>query len=297
VLRRPIEIIAFIVQVEGESHLPETEKGPTRGRGGLVSLHLPNRGHHAARADINVHVTIRTEEAEVPSEFPPARLFLDDIEEIVRILVAAAESRKREGILHEDRARTRLTLTVKDRVCDEVQELPRLARKTINLLVKVEIESPGWSVASIRFNRYGTSLSFYGVTRQEKLSTFHDLAPIFKRRNLWLATRVRPLRNLFLTLMVLLTLVNIGFDFSLKKQVPLRLEIVMSVLATVIVAILLATTLHHSIIILRHSSEPSTVSQGLRDKLPAALIGVVVGSVLGFLFTLLGFYLKHKYWP
>jgi hypothetical protein len=76
-------------------------------------------------------VTIRTKEAEIPCEFPPARLFLDDIEEIVRILVAATENRKREGELHEDPAKTRLTLTIKDRACDEVQDLPKIAKKML----------------------------------------------------------------------------------------------------------------------------------------------------------------------
>jgi len=43
------------------------------------------------------HVTIRTKEADVPHEFPPARLFLDDIEEIVSILRQAVESRKMDS--------------------------------------------------------------------------------------------------------------------------------------------------------------------------------------------------------
>jgi hypothetical protein len=240
-------------------------------------------------------VTIRTKEAEVPSEFPPARLFLDDIEEIVRILVAAAENRKREGELHEDPAKTQLTLTIKDRVCDEVHELPKLSKKTINLLVKIERQY--WSQTSLRFSRYGTSLGFYGVTREEKLSTFHDLAPIFKRQNRWLATLVRSNLTLLRTLFVLLTLANIAFIFVPKKQTPLMPALAIGLLGTAMGALVLATTWHHSIIILRHSSEPSPVRQGLRDKLPTALIGAALGSVLTFLLTLLGLYLKRKNGP
>jgi hypothetical protein len=39
-------------------------------------------------------VTIRTKEQEVPGEFPPAKLFLNDIEEIVDILKELIESRE-----------------------------------------------------------------------------------------------------------------------------------------------------------------------------------------------------------
>jgi hypothetical protein len=83
-------------------------------------------------------VTIRTKEPEVPDEFPPARLFLDDIEEIVRILTDATENRKEEPRrlgeeflsklanaaestnekirLPDEGARTRVTFTIKDQV-------------------------------------------------------------------------------------------------------------------------------------------------------------------------------------
>jgi len=41
-------------------------------------------------------VTIRTEEPAVPDEFPPARLFLADFEEIARVLLEAVEEQKSE---------------------------------------------------------------------------------------------------------------------------------------------------------------------------------------------------------
>jgi hypothetical protein len=244
-------------------------------------------------------VTIRTKEAEVPSEFPPARLFLDDIDEVVRILVAGAENRKREGSLDEDPARTMLTLTVEDRVCDDVQDLPKVAKKTINLLVRVERQY--WTQTSLGFSRSGTYLSFYGVTREERLTTFHDLEPIFRRRNLWLATFLSSQRKLFITLLNLwlFTAMVLVLIYMSNKQTPrmLTLGFWMLLLSTPIMISLFATTRHHSIIIMRHSSEPSALRQGLRDKLPAMLIGIAIGGVLTFFLTLLGYYLKHKYWP
>ncbi len=49
----------------------------------------------------------------------------------------------------------------------------------------------------------------------------------------------------------------------------------------------------HTVIILRPSSEPSPLRQELLHKFPL----VAISSALTFLLTLLGLYLKHKYWP
>ena len=49
----------------------------------------------------------------------------------------------------------------------------------------------------------------------------------------------------------------------------------------------------HSTVIMRPSSEPSPLHQELLHKFPL----VALSSVLTFLLTLLGLYLKHKYWP
>jgi hypothetical protein len=233
-------------------------------------------------------VTIRTKGADVPSEFPPARLFLDDIDEIVRILVEATENRKEEWNRFNRDAKTRVTLTIKDQVCDEVQELPKIAIKTIGLSVRVEIQK-SLPQTFLTFNRYSTSLRLDGFTREQELSIYHNLAPIFKRRNLWLATLVRSLRTLILTLMVLFTLVDITLTLMFKKQTPRTLVTVIELLTVAIGTTFVATTWHHSIINLRHSSEPSAFRQDLLQK--------IFLVVLTFLLTLLGFYLKHKYWP
>jgi hypothetical protein len=237
-------------------------------------------------------VTIRTKEPDAPNEFPPARLFLDDIEEIVRVLVEAAKKRDQ----NDEDAKISVTLTIKDQVCDDVQELPKIAKRTTELVVKVEKRQ--WSETSLAFARYGTSLRYFAVTGQEKLSIYHNLAPIFKRRNLWSATLFRSHRTLLMTLFYLLVLAQIpAIIFKLNKHTSPTLATVISDVAFPIAITIgiagLVTSFHHSIIILRHSSEPSPLRQELLQKIPVAAIT----SVLTFLLTVLGFYLKHKYWP
>jgi hypothetical protein len=259
---------------------------PSRTR---VSLRPAQRGHHATGTAINAHVPIRTKEADAPNKFPPARLFLDDIDEIVRILVDAVE--KREKSIRPDKdAKITLTLTIKDQVCDDVQELPKIATKTFDL--SVSIAAQAWLPdASLEFDRFGTSLGLLGFTTLQKLSIYHKLAPIFKRRNLWLATLVHSNNSLILTVLVLSGLAN--FALMSNKQTPSMLSHVITLLGAVASITYLATIFHHSTIILRHSSERSALRQ---DLLPR-ILPVAVGCVLTFLLTLLGFYLKHKYWP
>jgi len=265
------------------------------------------------RTAINAHVTIRTKEADVPSEFPPARLYLDDIEEIVRVLVEATENHHKGE--HGD-PETKVTLTIGDRTCDEVRELPQIAKKTTELSIRVETEGYG-PATYLALHSKGNRLSSFGITADEQLRLYYKLAPIFKRRNRWLATLIHShssrsnfvhgaasaafylLSILLLAVLVLPMLVKptTVTAYALRQEVNAwYLAIAVAISGTLV--ILLASALkRHTIIILRPSSEPSPVRQGLRDKLPAALVGAALGSVLTFLLTLLGLYLKHKYWP
>ncbi len=253
-------------------------------------------------------MTIRTKEPEVPSEFPPARLFLDDIEEIVRILVDANE--KKQKSTHPDKdAQIKVTLTIEDQVCDEVEELPKIAKKTFDLTVKVEVQK-SLPETSLRFRRYGTSMGSIGFTTEEKLSIYHKLAPIFERRNLRWATVIHSHPTwsgniygaagaaLLMLLGISLSVLLFGKGgtittyLSRHEATAWSLAAAVPILATLVIALKSANQ-RHSVIILRHSSEPSPLRQELLQKIPVAAIT----AVLTFLLTLLGFYLKHKYWP
>ncbi len=222
----------------------------------------------------------------VPDEFQPARLFLDDIEEIARILVDAIQLAKVQI----------LTFRIKDRVCDEVQELPKIAKKTSKLWIKVDSPNFGPNV-SLSFNDNGSLLSCYGLKEAEELKLFQKLAPIFERRKLRLRTFVwshywNSVAALFGACVAVLGLLVI---FILKPDLirhPMR-AIVGPLLLLLPIIALGSTLSYHSIIVMRPSSEPSPLRQELLHKFPL----VAISSALTFLLTLLGLYLKHKYWP
>jgi hypothetical protein len=237
-------------------------------------------------------MTIKTKEPDLPTEFPPARLFLDDIEEIVRILVDSNKNSHPSGS-HDENAKLRAEFTVKDQVCNEVEELHKIAKKTTELLIRLEWET-GFTASTLIFYRNGTLLSSYFLEREGHLSLFHKLAPIFRRRNLWFRTLVHSRPALFPALVVLwLSTIITWLIFTLNKRTPPILAAATVALMIPILITFLAARIHHTTIIMRHSSEPSALRQELLHKFPL----VAISSVLTFLLTLLGLYLKHKYWP
>jgi hypothetical protein len=235
-------------------------------------------------------VTIRTKEPEVPDELPPARLFLDDIEEIVRVLLDATEKRKKEVRLLEDE-KTTVTLSIKDQICDAVEELPKIAQKTPELSVRIEARGVG---PSLRFTKHRTYLFLFGFTTEQRLRIFNKLAPIFKRRNRWLATIIYSHIFVFAWLWVVSVFGAITpFIFMLNKQTPPTLALVISLFSVSIFVTISATAFHHSTIILRHSSERSA----LREEMIWKSIPMVASNILSFILGLLAQYFKHKYWP
>lgn len=192
----------------------------------------------------------------------------------------------------------RVTFTIKDRVCDEVQDLAKMAKRTTELWILVLAESPDFGPSiSLSLNENGNRISYYALTRAGELRLFNKLAPIFKRRNLRLRTLVWShywsfVTGLFGAVLATLSLVLV---FVLKPSLvhhPIR-DIVSTLLLVSIIITLWATLSYHSVIIMRPSSEPSALRRELLQKFPL----LAISNILTFLLTLLGFYLKHKYWP
>ncbi len=205
----------------------------------------PHRGHRAATTGINARVTIRTKEPEVPSEFPPSRLFLDDIEEIVRTLVDA--NKKPDFLAPQDEdAKIKVTFTIKDQACDEVEELPKIANKTTELSILLEWET-GLIANSLTFHREGTFLSTFSLAEEGHLRLFHKLTPIFKRRNLWLRTLVWSHRTFFIGMLSVVVATMPVVTIMLGKHIPLTPTIAAALLFVSMITTLAATAFRHSI--------------------------------------------------
>jgi len=75
-------------------------------------------------------VTIRTEEPKVPANFPPARLFLDDIEEIIRILRESLETVKMDSRSTIEDLRMKVRFSTGGKNATTFRTCPRLRKAT-----------------------------------------------------------------------------------------------------------------------------------------------------------------------
>jgi hypothetical protein len=106
-------------------------------------------------------MTIKTKEAEVISDLPPAKLFLEDIEEIVRIFREGAPGE--DDLDHVDRdAKVELKLEIGEKVCDDVQDLPKIRKRTNDLSIEVQ---RGYAYrVSMHVANHGSSWFWFGMT-------------------------------------------------------------------------------------------------------------------------------------
>jgi hypothetical protein len=238
-------------------------------------------------------VTVRTREPDLPSEFPPARLFLDDIEEIVRTLVDANKDLNPSGRRSGD-DKLKVELTIKDQVCDAVEDLPKIAKKATELWISLEWES-GFTACTLTFQKGLTFLSSFYLDREGHLGLYHKLTPIFNRRKRWLARFVLENERRFLTLAFITNLIASLALFALLRHYFSTGAAVVVVLVEITVFFFLTFAFQpaYNQIILHRWAEHHTQRQEKKWK----LIPVVVSSILGFIVGLLTSYVKCKYWP
>jgi hypothetical protein len=224
---------------------------------------------------------IRTKEGDTPSEFPPARLFLDDIEEIVGILRELVGSQKSKV----DDPAVKVTFSVSGSECDDLRDLPKIAKPYRALDIEVE---RGWlGRTSLTFYFFSAFWRSYGLTREATLPAYHRLEPIFKKRKRHWATFARTVPWWVWVLVIgavdLLLHVTHVMTTTFNSHIPF---IVICVLAFI-------TGARHTSVVLRYSWEPSPFFVYLKDK----IIPLIAGALLGIFGTLLTGYIKHRYWP
>src|SRR3981189_1000896 len=100
----------------------------------------------------------RTIKRSVPDKFPPAKLYLDDLGEIVTIFREAVETTKPTFTNSEDR-QIEFTFTCAGRQCDTLDEIPSILRANHEFTLLI---SRGWTECKLScspwyFNMWRTS--------------------------------------------------------------------------------------------------------------------------------------------
>jgi hypothetical protein len=234
----------------------------------------------------------------VPRNLPAARLFLDDIEEIVRILVNSGQGHDAPASSKFDWPPLQIKFLTGNKLCDQIEELPQIAKSTKNLLVEVSRGSHFLAVLEIyRF----ADLAIHGLSYDERLAVFHRVEDIFKQRGLpWQVLTWESVRNAPRWTGVVIGVLSgfvcgtVGMLLSkglhLARPWPARIAFAAVPVCTVasVWALTRGTT-----VILRKFSEQAEVQQEKMQKFLFEAIKLVVAFLLGVL-TL---FLKHKYWP
>jgi hypothetical protein len=238
-------------------------------------------------------MAIRTTEKDVPTEFPPARLFLDDIGEIIRILFELVQSQRLILLPNEEEPRIEVVLSTGDEECDDVQDLPKIAKSNRNL--SIEVRRGNWVSTSLTTAPWSRTRWWKsGFTNENTWSAYRKLESLFNKRKLRWRAWVHPLPSwLSLGIFTIGPVALLALGILLLKFMPRAA--VETVLLLFLGALITAgvTSFRHATLTLRNSWDPSPFSLYLKDK----IIPVIVGAVAGALLTLLGLYLKHKYWP
>src|ERR1700740_3475446 len=166
-------------------------------------------------------MTISRKEKQVPKDLPPARLYLDDLEMVIRVFQEAKQSQTGSpeslprGAAKEQPS---LKFEIENQVCTELADLPKIAESTHNLSMQAEM--PDFS-AFLQISPSLTHWDAYRLMNNEEWSLYSKLDPIFRGRERPLIATAHkiPSAMLWLGLGILGTI--IVFPLLVRYSMPL----------------------------------------------------------------------------
>jgi len=128
-------------------------------------------------------MTIQVTDPEVPRDLPPARLYLDDIEQIVNVLSTA--ERKAIQNRPEMPDPPSPTFQVGNKRTDQIEDLPKITKRTSDLAIRLETK-----VIELLFDVDSTGTHWWstGLKRSDAWETHHKLEAIIRPRAVLLGT-------------------------------------------------------------------------------------------------------------
>jgi hypothetical protein len=240
-------------------------------------------------------MTITSRERPVPTHLPAARLYLEDIGEIVRILGEAAAEREQELGFSGNDLVSRVKFFVGDVICDDIQDLPRIAKRPKEFELQVAKEKLRYE-ATFGVNEFNTQWTSYGLKKEEALVVYNDLMALFERRKLRWADLLHSHKRIsywiygFIGGALYVLLLGLPFLHLLHHA---TLEVTAFVVVGLLFTALRAGLKQHSIVILRNSWDQAALREDRNSKILIGAVTTTIGAVLG----ILGYYLKRKYWP
>ncbi|MGA8223034.1 MAG: hypothetical protein WB780_15405 [Candidatus Acidiferrales bacterium] len=243
-------------------------------------------------------MTIWRVKKEVPTDLPSARLYLDDLEEIVRLFGDALTDAMKNVTDETERAKPiekKFMVRNKNKICDEIQDLPNIAKSTRRFKLQV---AKDWRTINLEMAWNGTRWTGPLLTDEVQWTVYRKLQEIFDARKLRLRSAFRAF---FFDFMFGAFFFGIGWtllvpflDKLLRNVLPSGVALSLALLTAILIFIpVVWLTFAGSTIIFRHSSDHAALREDRLWKIMPALLTGIIGLLVGILIA----YLKHRYWP
>ena len=229
-------------------------------------------------------MAIRRKEMQIPEGFPPAKLYLDDLREIIEIFRQSIKYKTSEWNTDSER----LVFECDDKTCETLEDLQTVGGKTVNFVLRTSLQGVEHTLAVHPAHVFWR---FYGLTIEGGWDTYRKLAAVFKSKcDRWKAAFcsiplwVPSLAGLPLSLALL---------FILKKLMPANLAAVLDFgLILLFMGFWAVAYFRPTVVFLRPSTESSRFRELIKRGAPQ-----IIAALIGASATLLGLYLRHKFWP
>jgi hypothetical protein len=229
---------------------------------------------------------------------PPAKLYLDDIEQIIRILTEAlgTEQDSFGGVESVE-----LLFQIHDYTTNDIHDLSKIHPDQTNDFY-MEVRQARGANASVTITKSLTGWYAFGLTTNDDWGLFHRLEALFEtRKRRWkkLLHAHSKMSNWIYGATSALLFVALGSLAALRfvpriptwfPWTPLVLFIV--ILAALVISLRVGLS-SHSVVIFRNRADHASRGQ---EQVVKTLLEVSK-LVIGFLLGVLTLYLKHKYWP
>jgi hypothetical protein len=232
-------------------------------------------------------MTIERIRRPVPTRFLPARLYVDDIQEIIDLFEKEA---KTHGNVEEA---THTTITVEDKKCDQVDDLLHLGVRETRTL-EVDVEKMGVQLR-FRTTTFSTEWTSYGLPYDKAWAIYHRLEDILDERAYKWRRLCRALtagsRDAVWLVLAIISGASLTWNFKTMTAPIVRDALVVPYFF--LFAIVLAGTRQNSTVVFRRYSDHAAARRDFKEKMIPDLIKIGIGFGLG----LLAEYIKHKLWP
>lgn len=228
-------------------------------------------------------MAIRRKEVQIPDDFPPAELYLDDIQEIIEIFRESTKYKRWEKNTDSEQ----LVFECDDKICETSQDLQSIGGKTRNFAIKISLQGVNHRLA-VRMIQ--TLWSSTGLTKEGDWDTYRKLVTVFKSRCVkWKAA----FHSIPIWVSALSGLLLWPLLFILKRLMPANLAAVLTVSILLLFWVFWSIAYFRpTIVFLRPSSESSGFRELIKKSAPQ-----IIAALIGVGATLLGVYLRHKLWP